>query len=257
MEKNFLEPQEVCDYAIGKGEVKANASLTYMLSLGFLAGAFICLGYLAYIRVAGAMPEQLHGLGSLLGAMVFPVGLICILVGGGELVTGNMMGTGFALFAKKISFKLFAKNMVVVTLANLAGGLFVAYFFGHVVGLTEGEVLHKTISVAKSKVDASFVQAFVSAIGCNWLVGMGLWLCYAAKDVTGKILGTWFPVMTFVAIGFQHVVANMFIIPAAMFSGESTITLTDFIVNIATVFAGNLVGGMGMVSGMYYIAYKK
>ncbi|MFJ1244998.1 formate/nitrite transporter family protein, partial [Bacillus amyloliquefaciens] len=88
-----------------------------------------------------------------------------------------------------------------ITLTNLVGALFVAYFFGHVVGLTEtGHYLDKTVSVAQSKVDSSFLQTFVSAIGCNWLVCLAIWLAYGADDFIGKIAGIWFPIMAFVAI---------------------------------------------------------
>ncbi len=95
----------------------------------------------------------------------------------------------------------------------------VAYFFGHLLGLTEGAFLHKTLAIAQAKVDADFLHAFISGVGCNWLVCPAVWLAFASKDVPGKVIGMWFPVMAFVAIGFQHVVANMFIIPAAIFAG--------------------------------------
>ena len=85
---------------------------------------------------------------------------------------------------------------------------------------------------------------------------MGAWLAFCAKDVSGKILGTWFPIMTFVAIGFQHVVANMFVIPAAMFGGAD-ITFSQFLNNMVGVFIGNYLGGALLVAGLYTLAYKK
>ena len=89
--KPYLEPQELYEYTSKKGVAKASESLKYMLSLGFLVGAFIAVGYLAYLKVAGSIPHEFGGLGVLLGAAVFPIALICILVGGGELITSNMM----------------------------------------------------------------------------------------------------------------------------------------------------------------------
>lgn len=254
--KSYLEPNEIYEYTSKKGYVKATASLKYMLSLGFLGGAFIAVGYLAYIRVAGSIPHEWGGLGVLLGAAIFPVGLICILIGGGELVTSNMMAVTSAFFSRKIGVKLLIKNLTIISLANLVGAIFVAYFLGHVTGLTEGAIFEKTLSTAQSKVDANFWQALFSGVGCNWLVGLGAWLSYCAKDLTGKFLGTWFPVMTFVAIGFQHVVANMFVIPAAMFGGAN-ITLLQFVQNMLVVFLGNYLGGAGLVAGLYTIAYRK
>lgn len=256
MAKMYLEPQEIYEYAAEKGKSKANASLLYMVVLGFLGGAFISVGYLAYIRIAGTFPHEWGGFGSFIGAAVFPVGLACILVGGGELITSNMMAVGAAYFSKKINFAKLLKNYVFITFMNVIGAVFVAYFFGHVVGLTEGAVLEKTIHTAEAKINATPLQMIVSGIGCNWLVSMGAWLAFCAKDVTGKILGAWFPVMTFVAIGFQHVVANMFVIPAAMFAGGH-ITMLDFGTNMLFVWIGNLLGGAGMVGGLYALAYQK
>ncbi len=118
-----------------------------------------------------------------------------------------------------------------ITLANLVGAVFVAYFLGHVTGLTEGAIFAKILTTAESKVNATFWQGVFSDVGCNWLVGMGVWLSFCAKDVGGKIIGIWFPIMTFVAVDFQHVVANMFVIPAEMFSGAN-ITLMQFFNNM-------------------------
>lgn len=256
MSKLYLEPQEIYEYSAQKGQAKANAGWLYMVVLGFLGGAFISVGYLAYIRIAGTLPHEWGGFGSFIGAAVFPVGLACILVGGGELITSNMMAVGAAYLSKKIDIKRLLKNYVFITLMNVVGAVFVAYFFGHIVGLTEGVVLEKTIHTAEAKVNATPLQMIVSGIGCNWLVSMGAWLSFAAKDVTGKILGAWFPVMTFVAIGFQHVVANMFIIPAAMLAGAH-ITFLQFAENMLFVWIGNLLGGLVMVACLYSLSYQK
>ena len=256
MTKTYLEPQEIYEYTSKKGVAKGTANLKYMLSLGFLGGAFMSVGYLAYVRVAGTLPHEWGGLGTLLGAAVFPIGLICILLGGGELITSNMMAVTLSVFDKKLKPSLLLKNLVVITLANLVGALFVAYFLGHLTGLTEGAVFEKTVHTAEAKINADYLQMICSGIGCNWLVGMGAWLAFCAKDTSGKIIGVWFPIMTFVAIGFQHVVANMFIIPAAMFGGAN-ITMGQFLNNMVGVFIGNYLGGAILVAGLYTLAYKK
>ena len=253
--KPYLEPQELYEYTSKKGVAKASESLKYMLSLGFLVGAFIAVGYLAYLKVAGSIPHEFGGLGILLGAAVFPIGLICILVGGGELITSNMMAITLAFFNKKVSLGMLVKNLIIITLANLVGAVFVAYFLGHVTGLTEGAIFAKILTTAESKVNATFWQGVFSDVGCNWLVGMGVWLSFCAKDVGGKIIGIWFPIMTFIAVDFQHVVANMFVIPAEMFSGAN-ITLMQFFNNMCIIFLGNFLGGAILVAGLYTIAYK-
>lgn len=221
----------------------------------FLAGAFIALGFLLDIRVIGTAPKEWGSVAGFLGAAVFPVGLILTVLAGGELLTGNMMTLPMAWFSRKIGFGAVLKNWVLVTVANFIGAVFVAYFFGHVVGLTEGAFLAKTVAIATGKVHDSFGQAFISAIGCNWLVCLAVWLAYGAKDFAGKIVGIWFPVMAFVAIGFQHVVANMFVIPAAIFAGQ--MTWSQYFPNFAAVFLGNLVGGIVFVVSAYFIAYRQ
>lgn len=250
-----LSPYETLLMTADKGVAKAQASLRTLAALGFLGGAFISVGYLAYLRIVGSMPAELAGLGKFIGAAVFPVGLVCILIGGGELITGNMMVLPVAWLRKRIRLMGLVRNWAVVTLFNVIGAFFVAWFFGHVVGLTEGHYLAATESAARAKVEEDFVQALVSGIGCNWLVCMGVWLCYAAQSMSGKVLGAWFPVMTFVAIGFQHVVANMFVIPAAIWGGAA-ISWGQFAGNMLAVYVGNVLGGALMVGAVYVLAYK-
>lgn len=96
--------------------------------MGFLGGAFIALGYLLDIRVIGDLPKEWGSLSSLIGAAVFPVGLILVVLAGAELITGNMMSVAMALFSRKISLKQLAVNWGIVTMMNLIGALFVAYF---------------------------------------------------------------------------------------------------------------------------------
>lgn len=252
---NCYSPKEIADISIQKGEDKVKISKLSVMLLGFLAGAFIALGYLAYIRVTGTMPNEWGGLVTLIGASVFPIGLICVLLGGGELLTGNMMSVSIAYYAKKVTFKQLMSNWFIVGFFNFLGALFVAYFFGHFVGLTEGAFLEKTIATAQAKVNDPFWVAFVSGIGCNWLVSIAVWLSFGAKDFAGKILAIWFPTMIFVLIGFQHVVANMFIIPAAIFAGA--LTWADFISNVIPVLLGNTIGGAVFVSLIYFVVYGK
>lgn len=247
-------PNEIMNIAVDKGIEKANMSLLKMALLGFLGGAYISLGYLAYIRVSAGLPVEWGTLPHFIGASVFPIGLILILLAGGELITGNMMAVAASWFAKKVSFKSLLKNWGLITLFNLIGALFVAYFFGHVIGLTEGAYLEKTVATAQGKVDAAFFEAFISAIGCNWLVGLGVWLSFGTKDFAGKIFAIWFPIMIFVLIGFQHVVANFFIIPAAIFAGE--LSWLAFLQNAVPVWLGNALGGAILVGAIYVYAFK-
>lgn len=252
---SYSKPEDIAVSTVNYGIKKAKYPFTKTMILGFQAGAFIALGYLLYIRVTAPLSENLSGISSILGASVFPIGLILTLIAGGELLTGNMMAVPMARFANKIKTKELLQNWLLVTISNFLGAVFVAYFFGHFVGLTEtGLYLEKTISIAQHKLDESFLQAFISGIGCNWLVALAVWLSYGADNVTGKILGIWFPTMTFVAIGFQHVVANMFVIPASIFAGS--LTWTDYLSNFVPVFLGNAVGGSLFVAMLYWLAFS-
>ena len=251
----MFSPAEIVDISIDNGIKKIQKPLLAKLILGFIGGAMISLGYLAYIRVSASIPASLASVQAFVGASVFPIGLIVILMAGGELITGNMMAVSIAFMDKKISFKDLLINFLTITLANLVGALFVAYFFGHLVGLTHsGVYLDQLLSLAHHKTEATWLQAIFSGIGCNWFVGLGLWLCFGAKDGAGKIMGIWFPVMVFVAIGFQHSVANCFVIPAAIFEGQGT--WMEFLRNFVFVYLGNIIGGAIFVSGFYYASYK-
>lgn len=251
---SFNSPQETALQAVSAGYKKTQTPLVALLVLGFLAGAFIAIGFLLDIRVTGTMPAEWGGLRTFIGASVFPIGLVLTLIAGGELLTGNMMTLPMALFSRQIGAAALIYNWVMVTIANFVGSLAVAYFFGHYLGLTEGDFLATTVSIAQHKVAADFGHAFVSAIGCNWLVCLAVWLGFASKDVAGKIFGIWFPVMAFVAIGFQHVVANMFVVPAAIFAGA--VTWAEYLPNFIAVFLGNAVGGALFVGLAYHLAYR-
>lgn len=254
--EGYLKPKQIAEATVENGVVKARNPLMTTAVLGFLAGAFIALGYLLYIRVIASAPAEWGSFTSFVGASLFPVGLILVLLAGGELLTGNMMAVPLAWMKGRISSIEVMKNLIIVTLTNFLGALFVAYFFGHVVGLTaSGVFLEKTIDVAAHKLHDSFLQAFISGIGCNWLVALAVWLSYGSKSFSGKILGIWFPTMAFVAIGFQHVVANMFVIPAAIFEGH--FSWGEYLTNFVPVWLGNLTGGVVFVAGAYFLAYLK
>jgi len=129
----------------------------------------------------------------------------------------------------------------------------VTYSSGHRLGRNWGGNLNKSEDAGISKVSGDFVDAFVPGIGCNWLVCLAVWLAYASREMSGKILGIWFPIMAFVAIGFQHVVANMFLIPAAIFAGY--LSWGALVHNLVAVFLGNAVGGAIFVGLAYYVSF--
>ncbi len=172
-----------------------------------------------------------------------------------RLVTSNMMIMSLGRLAGQISSKMLLRNWVIVCMGNLVGALAMAFFLGYYVGMIEGSVAEKTIAVAEAKIHMDFGRAFVSAVACNWMVCMGAWLHFAAKNTTGRMLAIWFPVMIFVLNGFQHLVANMFVIPAGVLAGAN-ITWGQFFFNMIPVFLGNVVGGASFVGASYLYTYK-
>ncbi|WP_035445333.1 formate/nitrite transporter family protein [Bacillus sp. UNC41MFS5] len=251
----FHSSQRIAELAVEAGSKKASMRPEHVLLLGFLGGAFIALGFLLDIRVIADLPKEWGSFSSLLGGAVFPVGLMLIIIAGGELLTGNMMALPIAVLVKRATVGQLLKNWLLVLVGNFIGAIFVAYFFGHVLGLTEtGPFLTKTVTIAEAKIDETFIQSVISAIGCNWLVCLGVWLAFGADDIRGKILAIWFPIMGFVAIGFQNVVANMFVIPAAIFSGH--FTWVDYLANFVPVVIGNAIGGGIFVALIYWMVHK-
>lgn len=240
---DFESSQDVVTSLGDKAVAKSQLSFFRLSVLGIMAGFFIALGYLSFIRISGTMPKSWGGFSTFLGGCLFPIGLIALTFVGGELATGNMMVMTLGVLQKKISGKSLVFNWLIVLITNCIGGMIVAYFFGHIVGLTEGAFMEKTVSVAQAKIADPPLVAFISGIGCNIFVCLAVYLGAMGKTYLGKMFGLWFPVMVFVVCGFQHVVANAFIIPAAIFSNASTIQWSDYLMNTVVVFLGNAVGG--------------
>lgn len=249
-----LSPKELVDEAIKRGTAKANYGFLTTAVLSIMAGIFIGLAGAAMIRAMASMPAEWGSFVNLMGAVVFPFGLICLLLVGGELVTGNMLAVTMALYAKTISLKQWARNMFLVTVFNLVGAVIVAVFFGYFSNTLQGDFAAKTIAVAQGRIADAPLQAFLSGIACNILVCTGVYMNMAAKDFIGKIMGTFLPIMGFIIAGYQHVVANMFLIAAGILAGGAT--LGDFAVNIIFVWLGNFVGGGLILAGMYFLAFK-
>ncbi|EPZ42735.1 formate/nitrite transporter family protein [Alicyclobacillus acidoterrestris] len=257
MSNNFLAPAEIAELAAKTGQDKAKYSVVKLLILGFLAGAFIALGALFDIRVTASIPAQWVSIKNLVGGAVFPVGLMLVVIAGGELLTGNMMTLPLALHQRRIKVTGLIYNWFWVLIGNLIGSLFVAYFFGVVAKmLTDTPYKDATIAIAVSKAGLGFGPTIISAIGCNWLVCLAVWMAYGSKDIIGKLFAIWFPVMAFVAIGFQHVVANMFFIPAGIFVG-APISWGHAIAEWIAAFIGNAIGGWLFVGVAYYLTYLR
>ena len=160
--------------------------------------------------------------------IAFTLGLVLVLIAGSDLATGNMMLVPLSAMRRKIGLGDVAGNLALVLIGNLVGALFVAYFLAVQTGVighagasgSAGLTYDRLAQIAGDKATAhSGWQTFLRGIGCNWLVCLAVWMSLAATTISGKILAIFFPIMAFVAMGFDHVVANMFFLPAAIFAG--------------------------------------
>lgn len=227
-----------------------------MFLLAIFAGIFIGLGAHGFILATAASGSGISATaGKLIGASVFPVGLIMVILCGAELFTGNNLLT-LALMDKKITGKHLAVNWAVVFIGNLAGSVILAYLLSKS-GLYTADVLAKATAIAQSKASLPFGEAVIRGIFCNMLVVLACWLQAGAKDMIGKIWGIWFPIMLFVFCGFEHSVANMTYIPLGIFLGADVSWGQLFTGNLLPVTLGNIIGGAVIVPVVYYLAYLK
>jgi formate/nitrite transporter len=257
---SYKPPKEIAKAGIQTGATKAKLSWDKALVAGFLAGAYIAFaGLLAFTVTAGMRPEIWGTLPSFFAGTVFATGLILVVIAGSELLTGNMALVPLAAMKGRASFKQLAENWAFVLLGNLLGALFVAYFLAVQTGVATAEMpLARLTAIAHAKgVEESEWQIFLRGVGCNWLVCIAVWMALSATDVAGKILAIFFPIMAFVAMGFDHVVANMFFLPAAIFAGVPDLTWWDTIHNWIFAFLGNVVGATIFVAGAYWYLYVR
>jgi formate transporter len=257
---SFKTPQEITRAGIDTGAAKARLSWDKALVASFLAGAYIAFGGLLAITVSSGLPKATWGsLPTLFTGAVFSLGLILVVVAGSELLTGNMALVPLAVFGKRTRLRAMFGNFGIVLIGNLIGSLFVAYVLAVKTGVvTQPLQLARLTEIAQLKgVKESELQIFLRAVGCNWLVCLAVWMAMAATDVAGKILAIFFPIMAFVAMGFDHVIANMFFLPAAIFAHVPGIGWDDALRNWLFAGLGNLVGAAVFVAGAYWYLYAQ
>jgi formate transporter len=257
---SYKPPKEIVKAGIETGATKAKLSWDKAIVAGFLAGAYIAFaGLLAFTVTAGMRPEIWGTLPSFFTGAVFSLGLILVILAGSELLTGNMALVPLAAMRGRANLKKLAENWFFVLVGNLLGALFVAYFLAVQTGVGTAELpLQRLTAIAHAKgIEETEWQIFLRALGCNWLVCLAVWMALASTDVAGKVLAIFFPIMAFVAMGFDHVVANMFFLPAAIFAGVPDLTWWDAIHNWIFAFLGNLVGAFIFVAGAYWFLYAR
>lgn len=237
------------------GIKKAGLAFIPMLTLGILAGAFIAFGGMFYtVAVTGS--ELGFGPTRLLGGLAFCLGLVLVIVGGAELFTGNSLIV-MAWADKRVTTSALLRNWGVVYLGNLIGGLGAAVLvhLSGVLAMGDGAVADTARAIAAGKAALGPLEAFARGILCNVLVCLAVWMCFAAHTVSGKVLAIVFPITAFVALGFEHSVANMYLIPIGAMQPGSTVGLGGFLANLIPVTLGNIVGGGVLVAMVYWLVY--
>ncbi len=209
----FHKPAEIAQLVDKAGVTKARLPFIQILSLAVLAGAFIALGAAAYTMVMTGTDIS-YGPSRLLGGVVFSLGLILVVVGGAELFTGNALMV-MAAVDRLISPADLARNWTIVYVGNFAGALGVAYMIW-LSGILQGAMAELAVAIADKKFAMTWMEAFVRGILCNILVCLAVWLTLAARTVIGKIMAIIWPVSSFVLLGFEHSIANMYFFPQSV-----------------------------------------
>jgi formate/nitrite transporter len=248
------------------GAKKTHRTWDRVLVSAFLAGAYISFGALVAITVSSGLDPATWGtLPTLFMGAAFTLGLVLVLIAGSDLATGNMMLVPLSAMRGKIGMGDVARNLTLVLLGNLVGALFVAFFLAVQTGVigdagadgSSGLTYDRLAQIAVGKLDHTAWETFLRGVGCNWLVCLAVWMSLAATSVSGKILALFFPIMAFVAMGFDHVVANMFFLPAAVFAGVPGVGWGDTVVNWLLAGAGNLVGAVIFVATSYWYLFLR
>jgi formate transporter len=254
------------------GAAKTTSPWLTVFVLGILAGSYIAFGGLLSTTVTFDTASRLgFGLTKVLGGAAFSVGLMLVVIAGAELFTGNDLMVS-SVMSRKITLNTMAKRWAVVYLANFIGSFFLVllFYFSGLWKMVDGALGVSAIKIAYNKVTLSFGEALWRGIGCNWLVCLAVWMAFASRQTIGKIFAILFPITAFVAIGFEHSVANMYFVPA----GILLINGTDLILppgvdpnvlgwinflwkNLLPVTIGNIIGGVVFVGMSYWGAYLR
>lgn len=245
------KPAEIAQLVERAGVAKAALPARQTLALAVLAGAFIGFGGAAYTMVMTGVDAGV-GPARFLGGVVFSLGLILVIVGGAELFTGNALMV-MAAVDRRIRLRALLRNWGLVYAGNAAGaaGLALAFGFSGLLDTAMGETAAR---IADGKAALDPLAAFLRGALCNALVCLAVWLTFAARSVTGKILAILWPISGFVLLGLEHSVANMYLLPQGVLAGSAA-PVAGLLGNLFWVTLGNIVGGAGGVALSYRFAY--
>jgi formate transporter len=270
-----LLPAQMAAKAEAVGVLKARLDAVSLFVLAVLAGAFISLGAIFATTVSAGAGDLPFGPIRLMAGLAFSLGLILVIVGGAELFTGNALVV-MAWASRRVSSASLCRNWAIVYAGNLVGAIATAgvmfvsgqYMFG------KGSVGLSALTIGEAKAGLEFVPAVALGIMCNALVCLAVWLSFSARTTTDRILAIVPPIAAFVAIGFEHSVANMYFIPEAIAirtwapaefwtaigrapADFPSLTIEALLGNLLPVSIGNVIGGAVMVGVVYWFVYLR
>lgn len=270
MEKSMLKPGEICSEVIEVYTKKAEYPLIKSIILGIMAGMFIAIGGFAASLASHSI--QNVGVAKFVAGAVFPVGLILIVICGADLFTGSCLMV-VPCAEKKVSIKRLFMNWGIIYLSNFIGALLFALLIHATKVLDSNNYMFGgyVLKTAINKTSLTFGQSLSSGILCNILVSVAVWISFSAKDIAGKAIAIWFPIMAFIVGGFEHCVANMYYFTIALLNKNNEnyikaynlspeklahLTFKGVIENIIPVTLGNIIGG-GIIIGLgFWLAYR-
>ena len=263
-----LAPAQMEQKACEVEETKAIMPVWQIIPLSMLAGLFIGCGAL-FMLVVKSDTSLSFAASQVWGGLCFSLGLICVIVCGAELFTGNNLMVIGAL-ERRYAWRKVIRNWIFTWTFNLLGSLLlvVIVYFANIAAMNNGEVGQAMINTAVSKINLDWITIFFRGIICNFLVCLAVWMSFSGKNVIDKIFTSIFPVMAFVSIGAEHCVANMFFLPMGLAiknagviestnSNLACLNLGGVFYNISAATLGNLIGGCILVGMMYWWAYHK
>ncbi len=263
-------PREMAQRVNEVGVAKAKMNFLSMLYLAILAGSFIGLGA-HFATVASANNGLPYSLSQLLTGLVFSLGLILVIIAGAELFTGNNLIV-MAWVSRKIKFSEVMRNWGIVFLGNTMGALITVLliYFSGVWTLGAESVGMRAVQIAAAKTEVGWIECFLRGVMCNALVCLAVWLCFSCRATVDKIMSIIFPITAFVAMGFEHSIANLYFIPMGMLLGylqpdlvanlaaqPQSLHFSGLLSNLIPVTLGNIFGGSLMVGMVYWFIYLR
>lgn len=259
---DYVKPSTLINDVALSGKVRSELTHRQIILRGFLAGIF--LSYATILAFTASVETDIN----FIGALVFPAGFVMVTLLGLELVTGSFALMPIAKLGKQTTTKRMFHNFSWAFIGNLTGGLFFALLFSFYIAETQTVDSHlliqKLIAVSESKTLAyksagatGMTTLLIKAFLCNWMVTMGVIMSFTSTSTIGKIIAMWLPVLIFFALGFEHAVVNMFVIPAGMLLGAE-ITFSDWwLWNQIPVTIGNFISGFFFTGILLHYMLKK